>query len=468
MTIQVERISPQQRDKILKIEEGHFADLKAIEIAPAKLSKTISAFANADGGELYIGVDEQKSGNESVRAWRGFRIQEDANAHLQVFEGLFPLGRDFHFTFLQCPGDAGLVLQVQICKTRDIKKASDGKPYIRRGAQNLPVDSLAALKQLEYCKGLASFESEPVNADLNAICNSSRLIEFMLEVVPTSEPEPWLRKQQLITQGKATVAGVLLFADEPQALLPKRCGIKVYRYKTNAQAGFRDALAFDPITIEGCSYAQIQASVTKTVEIIQEEMTLGKEALEAVTYPREAIHEIVTNAVIHRDYSFPDDIHIRIFDNRIEVESPGRLPGHITVRNILDERFARNGNVVRILNKFPSPPNKDVGEGLNTAFSAMTQLGLKAPTIQERENAVLVIIKHERLASPEQAILDFLETHETIRNSEARQICHVTASYAVQGIFQRLVLRGLIEKIPGTTTVNTRYRLVAKSRASRR
>ena len=103
------------------------------------------------------------------------------------------------------------------------------------------------------------------------------------------------------------------------------------------------------------------------------------------------------------------------------------MPGHITVKNILDERFARNGNLVRVINKFPEPPNKDIGEGLNTAFAAMTKLGLKEPVIVEKENSVLVLLKHEPLASPEQVILEHLESHPTIRNKEAREICHIPA-----------------------------------------
>ncbi len=53
----------------------------------------------------------------------------------------------------------------------------------------------------------------------------------MLDVVPTAEPEDWLKKQNVVVNDRPTVAGVLLFSDEPQALLPKRSGIKVYRYK---------------------------------------------------------------------------------------------------------------------------------------------------------------------------------------------------------------------------------------------
>src|SRR5690606_26641771 len=110
------------------------------------------------------------------------------------------------------------------------------------------------------------------------------------------------------------------------------------------------------------------------------------------------------NAVLHRDYSIAADVHIRIFDNRIEVESPGKLPGHVTAANILDEQSARNPKLVRLINKFPNPPNKDVGEGLNTAFDAMKRLRLKEPTIAELENAVIVNIRHDPLASSHDAV----------------------------------------------------------------
>ena len=76
---------------------------------------------------------------------------------------------------------------------------------------------------------------------------------------------------------------------------------------------------------------------------------------EDITYPEVALHEIIANAILHRDYSIADDVHVRIFDNRIQVESPGGLPGDLTPQNILSERFSRNGNLVRWINKFPGP-----------------------------------------------------------------------------------------------------------------
>ena len=455
MSIDIDDISEQQRDTILALEEGHYADLKAVEIRPGRLTESISAFANADGGELYVGVDEDRANR--TRGWRGFQDPEAANAHLQVFEQLFPLGRDFSYGFLRCNGEHGLVLQIQIQKTRDVKKASDGYAYVRRGAQNLRCMTLEAQRQLEYTKGLSSFETEIVDVPVDLVTNSNRIIGFMLEVVPTAEPELWLRKQQLIREDKPAVAAILLFADEPQALLPKRCGVKIYRYTTKDRQGSRETLDFDPLTVEGPLYDQIHECVALTRKTIEDTRRLGQETLEEIRYPVEAIHEIVTNAVLHRDYSLPDDVHIRVFDNRIEIESPGRLPGHITVRNILDERFARNGQLVRLLNKFPNPPNKDVGEGLNTAFAAMTKLGLKEPVIQERENSVLVTIKHEPLASPEEAILEYLEANRSIRNKKAREVAHVSADYVIKEVFNRLVARGLIQKVEGTRTASTAY-----------
>lgn len=456
MPIRTQAITSDQRDLLIHLEEGHFADVKSVHIRPAPLTEAISALANADGGELYIGLDEDLKTKR--RSWRGFANPEAANAHIQVFEGLFPLGRDFEYTFLKCEGVPGLVLQVSIRKTRDIKRASSGTPYIRRGAQNLPVASATALRQLEYTKGLTSFETEIVDVPTSTVTNSRPVISFMLRVIPTAEPDEWLRKQQLIREDKPTVAGVLLFAEEPQAALPKRSGIKLYRYRTRDAEGSRDTMAFDPTTIEGPVYDQIHSAVNETVKVVQTIGKLGEEALERVTYPPEALHEIITNAVIHRDYSLADDIHIRVFDNRIEVQSPGRLPAHITPENILDERFARNGNIVRLLNKFPDPPNKDIGEGLNTAFAAMTRLGLKEPTIAERPNSVLVTIKHEPLASPEQIILEYLEEHQSIQNKDARRICHIPEDWVVRGTFKRLEQRKLIVQVRGTRTSSTAYR----------
>lgn len=441
-------ITSEQLAQILDIEEGHFHDLKAIEIKPSKLTESVSAFANASGGEIYIGVDELDR-NKKNRKWRGFPRVEDFNQHIQEVERLQPLGNHYRADFLENEKSEGFVLLLTIFKTKEIIRSSSGVVYIRRGSQKLPVKDDDALTRLKYDKGIVSFEDSTIDIDHTFITNSEAVIEFILKVIPTSEPYPWLQKQRLIHNAKPTVSGILLFHDEPQAALPKRCGIKVFRYKTRDDEGSRDVLAFTPLTIEGCVYQLVYQAVSKAKELIEDIQKLGKDGLESVTYPEETLHEIITNAVLHRDYSVTADIQIRIFDNRVEIESPGVLPGHITRENILDEQFARNPQIVRLINKFPNPPNKDVGEGLNTAFEAMRKIRLKEPEIHERDNSVLVIIRHAPLASPEETVMDYLDSNNEIANRIAREITGINSENAMKRIFKKLANKGMIEPVPG-------------------
>jgi ATP-dependent DNA helicase RecG len=107
-------------------------------------------------------------------------MPEGPNGHLQEFEGLFPLGGGYSYTFLRSPIDPGLVLKVDISKSRGVMAASDGVAYVRRGAQNLPCNSDDDLARLRRNKGLVSFETEPVNTDPQRITNSTVALEFML------------------------------------------------------------------------------------------------------------------------------------------------------------------------------------------------------------------------------------------------------------------------------------------------
>jgi Schlafen, AlbA_2 len=115
-------LTPPETTKLLTLEEGHFADVKAIEVTPAKLTRSLSAFANAEGGELFVGIDEHKQ--RQKRTWRGFNRVEDANGFLQVFEQLFPLGEEYTYNFLQSPSGSGYVLKAEIRKSRDVTVGS--------------------------------------------------------------------------------------------------------------------------------------------------------------------------------------------------------------------------------------------------------------------------------------------------------------------------------------------------------
>jgi ATP-dependent DNA helicase RecG len=152
--------------------------------------------------------------------------------------------------------------------------------------------------------------------------------------------------------------------------------------------------------------------------------------------------------VIHRDYSVSDDVQIQVFDNRIEVLSPGRLPGFVSRENILDVRYARNPKIVGMLSKYKNAPNKDIGEGLNTAFQKMKEWKMRNPEIIEEGNYVRVVIPHASLATPQEAIMEFLESNPTITNKQARDITGIKSENAVKSEFYKLRDANKIEMIP--------------------
>ena len=455
MSYQEQVITESELIRIFSIEENHFNDFKAKDISGKKFSKIVSAFANASGGDIYLGIREEN--NTKIKHWEGFQYIEDANSFLQVLDGITNVENFYELDFFKHPTLNTYVLKVTIFKTSSIVSTADDKIFVRKGAQSLPVDTPEKLRRLELDKGISSYENETVGeSEITDATESETYTKFSEAIIPATEPQKWLIKQRLIRGDKLTVAGELLFADEPQICLPKRSSIKIFRYKTSGTAD-RDTLSGQPITIEGCAYNLIYDAVSTTKEIIESIRKLGH-GFESIEYPEETLHEIITNAVLHRDYSITTDIQIRIFDNRVEVESPGKLPGHVTIANILDTQAARNPKMVRLINKFPDAPNKDVGEGLNTAFEAMNKLRLKAPEIIELENSVVVYIRHERLASPEDMVREYLDDHEEITNSQGRKLTGIKSENKMKRVCWRLRDQGLIEMIPGRALCKSAWR----------
>lgn len=446
---------PKEASAIIEMQESWFLDKKGKDIKPAKLSKTISAFANANGGDIYIGISHQKDKN--IYYWDGFLVEEETNPYITLLEDIMPTYEDYIIESFICPIYSSLILHIVIHKTQTIIYATDTKAYVRHGVQNLPCNTDDKLLRLKMDKGLASFEDEATQCVFDEIKNSKVLNGFIRQVVPQSSPYEWLRSQRIMTENaKVTVAGVLLYDECPQAILPKQSAIRILRYHTDEKEGTRESLeAGFPISIEGDIYSLIANTVSKVAEIVESVDVVGSSKIEAKKYPYVTLHEIITNAVLHRDYSILKDIQVRIFTNRIEIESPGLLPGHITLENILREQFSRNPKIVRLISKFPTPPNKDAGEGLNTAFAAMLEMHLQRPKIFETNHSVVVIIKHERLADAESIVLEYMETHDTICNSIARQITGISDANKMKRVFIRLKEKGYLTIVPGTRSSST-------------
>lgn len=99
--------------------------------------------------------------------------------------------------------------------------------------------------------------------------------------------------------------------------------------------------------------------------------------------------------------------------------------------------------------------NKDVGEGLNSAFNAMKQMQLKEPKIEETESSVIVTIKHERLADAETVVWEYLQSHNTISNETARLLTGITDANKMKRVFYRLRDQGKIQIVDGTKSSAT-------------
>ncbi|UEC41753.1 MAG: hypothetical protein METHAR1v1_10004 [Methanothrix sp.] len=464
-SFQVERISLEDAKKILEKQESHFLEFKSKKIDGKRLQKTVTSFANADGGEVLIGIENPDDSIQIIDRWIGFINQEDANPLIQtVIQDITPSPPvKFEFYKVDKMDYKGMVLHIIVSKSTDIHYTSKGMVYERKGAQKLPISGDAVIN-LKLSKGLVSYENQTVSDySVEELSHAEELQSFLEAYSPRTKPFEFLKKQRLIKKDDGgmyslILAGVLLYADNPSTILSKKCAVKITRYDTNELEPSRIHLK-EQYTIEGPLKKQIDRSLEKIREIIESVPILNDGVLEKAKYPTEAIKELIVNAVIHRDYNIPDDVHVFIYNNRIEVGSPGRLPGHITIDNILDERFARNSKIVRLLNKYPDTPNKDIGEGLNTVFQKMNEMKLKSPKIEVKDNAVIVTLPHEPLASSEETVLEYLRIHDEISNQIARKITGIKSENDMKNVFYRLRENEMIEQTPGKKGSASTWRL---------
>lgn len=435
---------------LLNRPEDHFFDRKALNVKPAKIQKAAVAFANADGGEIAIGIDDEIDSTTPEKSWNGATKIEDFNPILQALSEVTPT-LPHSFEFLTSVGLPGYVMVIDIQKSSQVHATADKTVYVRTSAQSLPLKDHARILELTYSKGSASFEDQAVvGAKIESIVDAREIRSFLDDYSPKTDPIEFAVNQHLVdvTSWEPKVTGLLLFADNPSAIVPKQCGIRIARYETKEDEPERDHLK-ESILIEGPLYKQIHDAVARLTEIMSSVAIWTTEGLRTVAYPPESVWEILVNAVIHRDYSISDNIHVHVFNDRVEVLSPGRLPGYVTVENILDSRYSRNPKIVRTLSRYKEPPNKDMGEGLNTAYQKMKEWKLKPPVITESGNYVKVTLPHSPLASPEEAILEFLAKNETIRNSQARDITGIRSENEVKRVFLRLAKDDRIERVPG-------------------
>jgi ATP-dependent DNA helicase RecG len=446
-------------------EETHFFDHKALQVSGQKVQKIASAFANADGGVFIIGIKDADDEPDVEKRWAGSAKIEDFNSHLQALSEITPT-LDFSCTFYKCKELPGIVMEIRIEKSASVHETAAKEIFVRKGAQSIKISDRQKVIELQFAKGATSFEDFVVSTlPSEIIFESNEIKSFLGDFSPRTDPLDYTISENLIDLKTydPRVSGLLLFANNPSSVLPRKCAVKVVRYETREDEPERDNLK-DTHSIEGATYRMIHEAVEKVTQIMSSISVWTPDGLKSMSYPPEAIWEIVTNAIIHRDYSISDDVQILIFDNRIEVISPGRLPGYVTVQNILDSRYARNHKIVRTLSKYKNAPNKDIGEGLNTAFDKMKEWKLKPPVIEEIERSVKVTIPHVPLARPTELILEFLTKNDRISNRQARGLTGIKSENLVKVEFYKLRDEELLERIPGLEGSASAWRLTEKGK----
>ncbi|WNO54636.1 RNA-binding domain-containing protein [Stakelama saccharophila] len=448
----MQEITQLNREQVLALasrNEDDFFDRKS-KLSKGKTAQKLAvAFANTEGGEIAFGIKDSSEESDAKKRIDLFENQEEANGILHALYEINP-AINFRYTFFSVEDEEGVLLRVFIDKTQHVHAVADGTVYRRVGASSLPVKNPADITQLAFAKGAVSFENNKLNGQRpELIVDSNETKDLMSGIAEAPDGLSFCVNEGLVDRSDwvPVVAGALLLSDQPQGSIPTRCECRIVFYDTRNDEPEREHLKINE-TIGGPLYRQINSVVGRVSDILSNISILTPEGFSKVDYPPEAIWEIITNAIIHRDYSISDDIQIIIYQNRIEILSPGSLPAFVNVDNILDVRYSRNPKIVRTLRRYPNPPNQDLGEGLNTAYQKMKDRRLKPPTIEVLDNHVKVTIAHAPLATPEEAVMEYMKANDQITNRQARELTGIKSENQMKEVLYRLRDREFIRRHP--------------------
>ncbi len=211
-------------------------------------------------------------------------------------------------------------------------------------------------------------------------------------------------------------AALLLFSPQPRRRLP---GAAVTFARMPTVAGSR--LSGDRVEIEGDLPSAIEEADRQIARAMRSQpVVTGLLRHEIPEYPIPAVREAVVNAVAHRDYALEGaSVDIRMYDDRLEIQSPGGLPGHITIANMRRERFRRNPRLMEALRSLSLV--EDFGEGVDRMFREMEQRLLGPPTFIATPSSVTVTLWNRSLVSLEDLLwLDLLPDAGYLRTEDRR------------------------------------------------
>lgn len=365
--------------KIFGLEEGSVFDRKSIKIKPKELAKHIIAFANSDGGMIAIGITDKNRIIEGIDYY-----EEKINDILEVpFRYCFPSIRvkSKRIECIDSDGFENHILLMEIESDSVVHKNHQDEVFIRVGDKSIKLNFEERI-QLMYDKGERNFEdTEVVDAILDDI-DIPFLKDYIKRIGYSKDEISYLKENKGFLKEKngkevLSTAAILLFGKRPQDFLP-RARVRFIKYEGIEEKTGAEMNVIKDIVFEGKIYDMLNKTIEYIDSQIKEKTFLEKDGRFVMVeeYPKFVRQELVVNAVTHRDYSIRGtEIQIKMFDDRLVVESPGKLPGLVKKDNMRHTHFSRNPKIAEYLKYFGYV--KEYGEGVDRIYKELDSAGFR-------------------------------------------------------------------------------------------
>ena len=367
-------------DKLCFCTESQCFDRKSSRIEAKALSNLIIAFANADGGDAIIGIEDD--GTVTGIDTNGKKINELLRVPLDYCIPSVSVS----FELKECidvNNQVNHILIIHVFPSPQVHANQADEVYLRVGDKSKKLNFDQRL-QLLYAKGARFFEDTPVpNATINDI-DLDFVTAYIKKIGYSKKPQEYLRSnREFITtrngSEKISSAAILLFGKEPQRFFP-RARVRFIKYEgTEAKVGTEMNVIKD-IIFDGKIIDMVKKSTEFVKSQIREHSFLGTDGIFVTIpeLPEFCWTELIVNAIAHRDYNISGtDIQIKMFDDHMTVESPGQLPGLVRPSNMREMHFSRNPKIIEFLHVYEYV--KEFGEGVDRMYREMEAADLPAP-----------------------------------------------------------------------------------------
>lgn len=391
-------------------KENQYFDRKSARKDEKEIAKHISAFANASGGKLVIGIEDDGE-------ITGFR--RDGARDIEEFEQAplvtctpGPVVHPIRMPVINSKGETDQILVLDIEPSPDhvVSRTSDKEVFLRQKDKSVKLDCEQILA-LEYDKNQRSYENEVQDRSSIDDVDAEVLSRYKADIGASElSDERVLRSRGFLVGGHLTNAGVLLFSEYPGKFMPQ-ARVRVLRVDgTKLATGSRMNIVKDR-TFDGPLPKQIEGAKQLISSLLREFQYLGEDGRFEVIpeYPEFAWFEGLVNAVTHRNYAFSGDyIRVIMYDDRMEITSPGRLPNIVTLENMRYTRFSRNPVIARVLVEMGWV--RELNEGVQRIYDEMASFFLNEPVYSEPNNSSVLLTLENSATSRVLRQHDSLET----------------------------------------------------------